>query len=50
MGKFAWVRGVAQNRRVIAKLVKEGFVKWRGVAAKTRAPLSPSTSAPSASA
>jgi radical SAM superfamily enzyme YgiQ (UPF0313 family) len=50
MGKFAWVRVVAQNRRVIAKLVKEGFVKWRGVAAKTRAPLSPSTSAPSASA
>jgi radical SAM superfamily enzyme YgiQ (UPF0313 family) len=50
MGRFAWMRVVSQNRRVIMKLIKEGFAKWRGVAAKTAPHISPTTSAPSASA
>ena len=46
MGRFAWVKVAAQNRRIIFKLIREGFAKWRGVAVKTPAP----TQAPSASA
>jgi radical SAM superfamily enzyme YgiQ (UPF0313 family) len=35
MGKMAWLKVVAQNRRTIFKLVREGFKPnaWRGVAA-----------------
>ena len=31
MGRFAWVKVFAQNRRTIFELVKEGFSAWRGV-------------------
>ena len=36
MGKMAWVKVIAQNRRTIFKLVREGFKKgaWRGVPAR----------------
>ncbi len=36
MGKMAWVKVIAQNRRTIFKLVREGFKAnaWRGVAAR----------------
>lgn len=30
MGRFAWVKVIAQNRRTIFRLVKEGFRAWRG--------------------
>jgi radical SAM superfamily enzyme YgiQ (UPF0313 family) len=35
MGRFAWAGVISQNRRVIFKLVKEGFDAWRGVAKTT---------------
>jgi radical SAM superfamily enzyme YgiQ (UPF0313 family) len=50
MGRFAWLNVVSQNRRIIFKLIKEGFAKWRGVESKSPSPLSPPTQAPSASA
>ena len=28
MGKMAWVKVIAQNRRTIFKLVREGFKAW----------------------
>jgi len=36
MGKMAWIRVIAQNRRTIFKLVREGFKKgaWRGAPAR----------------
>jgi radical SAM superfamily enzyme YgiQ (UPF0313 family) len=36
MGKLAWVKAIAQNRRTIFKLVREGFKAgaWRGAAAR----------------
>jgi radical SAM superfamily enzyme YgiQ (UPF0313 family) len=36
MGKMAWVKVIAQNRRTIFKLVREGFKKgaWRGAPAR----------------
>jgi len=46
MGRFAWVKVASQNRRIIFKLIKEGFAKWRGVTVKAPSP----TQAPSASA
>jgi hypothetical protein len=30
MGRFAWVKVIAQNRRTIFNLAKEGFSAWRG--------------------
>ena len=30
MGRLAWVKLIAQNRRTIFKLVKEAFGAWRG--------------------
>jgi radical SAM superfamily enzyme YgiQ (UPF0313 family) len=45
MGRFAWLRVVSQNRRIIIKLIREGFAKWRGVADKRTSPLSPPTEA-----
>jgi hypothetical protein len=41
MGKRAWVKVIAQNRRTIFKLVREGFTAgaWRG--APARIPASP---------
>ena len=30
MGRFAWVKVISENRRIIFKLVKEGFQMWRG--------------------
>ena len=30
MGRFAWVKVIAQNWRTIFRLVKEGFRTWRG--------------------
>ncbi len=32
MGRLAWVRVIAQNRRTIFKLVREAFAAWRGEA------------------
>ena len=36
MGKMAWVKVIAQNRRTIFKLVREGFKTgaWRGAPAR----------------
>jgi hypothetical protein len=36
MGKMAWVKMLAQNRRTIFKLVREGFKAgaWRGAPAR----------------
>jgi hypothetical protein len=41
MGKMAWLKVIAQNRRTIFKLVREGFKPgaWRG--APARIPASP---------
>jgi radical SAM superfamily enzyme YgiQ (UPF0313 family) len=41
MGKMAWVKVIAENRRTIFKLVREGFKAnaWRGAPART--PVSP---------
>jgi len=39
MGRLAWVRVIAQNRRTIFKLVREALVAWRG--ALSRNPDSP---------
>jgi len=50
MGRFAWLKVVTQNRRIIVKLIQEGYAKWRAAGSKTAAPLSPSAQAPSASA
>jgi radical SAM superfamily enzyme YgiQ (UPF0313 family) len=50
MGRFAWAGVISQNRRVIFKLIREGFDVWRGVAPKTAAALLPSGRAPSAGA
>jgi hypothetical protein len=43
MGKMAWVKVIAQNRRTIFKLVKEGFKKgaWRGAPARILASPAP---------
>jgi len=30
MGRFAWVKVISENRRIIFKLAKEGFQAWRG--------------------
>lgn len=30
MGRFAWVKVISENRRIILKLAKEGFQAWRG--------------------
>jgi hypothetical protein len=47
MGKMAWVKVIAQNRRTIFKLVREGFKAgaWRGATARI-----PSAPVPSAEA
>ena len=39
MGKMAWVRAIAPNRRTIFKLVREGFKAgaWRGAPARVPA-------------
>jgi hypothetical protein len=50
MGRFAWAGVISQNRRVIFKLVKEGFDAWRGVASKTATVLPPAGRAPSGGA
>jgi hypothetical protein len=34
MGPLAWVKVIAQNRRTIFNLVKEGFSAWRGAPSK----------------
>jgi radical SAM superfamily enzyme YgiQ (UPF0313 family) len=34
MGLFAWVKVLAQSRRIISKLVKEGFRSWSGVSSR----------------
>jgi radical SAM superfamily enzyme YgiQ (UPF0313 family) len=50
MGKLAWLNTVSQNRRIIFKLIKEGFDAWRGVAAKTAVAVAPPAEAPSSGA
>jgi hypothetical protein len=37
MGRFAWAGVIAQNRRVIFKLSREGFEAWRSPGPKTTA-------------
>src|SRR3989442_10447467 len=34
MGRFAWVKVIAQNRRTIFNLAKEGFSAWRDAASR----------------
>jgi hypothetical protein len=34
MGRFAWVKVIAQNRRTIFNLAKEGFSAWRGAGSR----------------
>jgi hypothetical protein len=52
MGKMAWVRVIAQNRRTIFKLVREGFRAgaWRGAPARIPAGVVPHVEASDASA
>src|SRR5437016_5481734 len=38
MGRFAWVKMLAENGRTIFKLAKQGFLAWYGSAAKAPAP------------
>jgi hypothetical protein len=38
LGPWAWVKVIAQNRRTIFNLVKEGFTGRRGVLARTPVP------------
>ena len=37
MGVLAWLKVIAQNRRTIFKLVKDGFVEWRAAVTRRRA-------------
>jgi hypothetical protein len=48
MGPWSWVKVIAQNRRTIFSLVKEGFFGRRGMLARTPAPSSTRDSASSA--
>jgi radical SAM superfamily enzyme YgiQ (UPF0313 family) len=52
MGKMAWVKVIAQNRRTIFKLVREGFKAnaWRGAPARIPASPGPQAGAVDASA
>jgi hypothetical protein len=52
MGKLAWVKAIAQNRRTIFKLVREGFKAgaWRGAAARIPASSVPKVEATEISA
>jgi hypothetical protein len=45
MGRFAWVKTIAQNRRTIFSLVKEGFGAWRAARSRSRLRLSPTAPA-----
>jgi radical SAM superfamily enzyme YgiQ (UPF0313 family) len=36
LGRFAWIRTIAQNRRTIFSLLKEGFGTWRFTSPKSR--------------
>jgi hypothetical protein len=47
MGKMAWVKVIAQNRRTIFKLAREGFKAgaWRGAPARIPASPVPQTEA-----
>lgn len=42
MGGFAWVKIISENRRIIFKLVKEGFQAWRGSRVKVAESPAPS--------
>jgi hypothetical protein len=52
MGKMAWLKVVAQNRRTIFKLVREGFKAgaWRGAPARIPASPAPQVEAVEANA
>jgi radical SAM superfamily enzyme YgiQ (UPF0313 family) len=41
MGRFAWVKTIAQNRRTIFGLVREGFAAWHASRSNSRLRLSP---------
>ena len=45
MGKMAWVKVIAQNRKTIFKLVREGFKAgaWKGAPARIPASAVPQT-------
>jgi hypothetical protein len=30
MGRFAWLKAIAENRKTILKLIREGIEAWRG--------------------
>ncbi len=38
MGRFAWVKMLAENGRTLSKLAKQGFLAWYGSPAKAAAP------------
>ena len=52
LGRLAWLKVIAQNRRTIFKLVREGFKAgaWRGAAARISASLEPRVEAEEAMA
>ena len=52
MGKMAWVKVIAQNRKTIFKLVREGFKAgaWRGAPARVLATSVPPVEASEANA
>src|SRR6202453_3593802 len=53
MGKMAWLKVIAENRRTIVKLVRDGFKRdaWRGVPARiTASVVPPAEPAPQATA
>jgi radical SAM superfamily enzyme YgiQ (UPF0313 family) len=45
LGRFAWVKTIAQNRRSIFRLVKEGFGAWHAARSQSRLRLSPTAPA-----
>jgi radical SAM superfamily enzyme YgiQ (UPF0313 family) len=45
MGRFAWVKTIAQNWTTIFTLVKEGFAAWRAARVESRLRLSPTAPA-----
>jgi radical SAM superfamily enzyme YgiQ (UPF0313 family) len=40
MGRFSWLKSIAENRRIISRLVKEAFGAWRGARTTSRMRLS----------
>jgi cytochrome b len=40
MGRFAWLKAIAENRKTILKLIREGIEAWRGTRSLDTPPVS----------